>query len=79
MVQALAAAATSAHVLACTHGFNDIPQIAHAAALAQHMEMLSSEELMGGGRGFRQGDMVLGMAFWTIERMLETACREVSK
>lgn len=78
MVEALAAAATSAHALACEQGLA-LPQIGHAAALAQHMEMLSNEETRHGGQGFRQGEMLLGMAFWCIETMLESACHEVEQ
>lgn len=79
MVGALATAATCALRLASKQGLPDLPQIAHAAALAKHMEMLHNEELFDGSRGFRQGDMLLSMAFWSIEQMLESACREVDQ
>lgn len=79
MVGALATAAACACRLASEQGRTDLPHIAHAAALAEHMEMLSNEELMDGSRGFRQGDQLLGMSFWCIETMLESACREVEQ
>lgn len=79
MVGALATAATCARRLASEQGLAGLPQIAHAAALAEHMEMLSNEELMDGSRGFRQDDQFLGMSFWCIKTMFESAYHEVEQ
>lgn len=79
MVGALATAAACARRLASEQGLAGLPQIAHAAALAEHMEMLSNEKLMDGSRGFRQDDQFLGMSFWCIKTMFESAYHEVEQ
>jgi hypothetical protein len=47
--------------------------ITQAAAVAQHMAALSVEELCSGARGFRLGDQLIGMAYWTVETLTKRA------
>lgn len=47
--------------------------ITQAAAVAQHMAALSVEELCSGARGFRLGEQLIGMAYWTVETLTKRA------
>jgi hypothetical protein len=47
--------------------------ITQAAAVAQHMAALSVEELCSGALGFRLGDQLIGMAYWTVETLTKRA------
>jgi hypothetical protein len=77
MVFGLQDATRKAHALAIERGIPQAPLIRNAAALAEHMGMLSGAELFSGDHGFRLGDGFLCNAFWSIEHMLEQARQEV--
>ena len=49
-----------------------------ASSIAQHMVGLSTEELYGGAVGFRLGDGIVAMSYWTIEHIAKAAYEELS-
>ncbi|KQP43946.1 hypothetical protein [Pseudorhodoferax sp. Leaf274] len=52
--------------------------ITQAAAVAQHMAALSVEQLCSGARGFRLGDQLIGMAYWTVETLAKQAFNDLT-
>lgn len=53
-------------------------RINHASAIAQHMAALADDDLGGDKLGFRVGDCVVSMAYWTIEELVKAAFEELS-
>lgn len=47
--------------------------ITHAFALADHLNQMSNEEMYGDSAGFRLGDHVVAMGYWTIEKLVDSA------
>lgn len=79
MVSALKAAAVAAHAMAKEQGEqNVLPLLFQASSIAEHMSMLGQAELFHGDRGFRLGDGLLCMSFWTLENLLERAGKELN-